>query len=254
MVEVRAYETADVAAMVDVWNEVVRDGIAFPQEDELDETTGSAGVGASVQQGFSCDNGRNIHAGDHLIVNYGCTILDVAEVTMGDWVMIGPHVLISTVNHPLSPRGRRNRLGVAKPVRIGDDVWIGGHATILPGVTIGDGAVVAAGLGEVHPILLDYLCDSRLDRILVGLSEELTIQIKDIISVGDTTTERILREAPRIGGGPRRAADLRYSALRVGQYSFGKLNQIDANDGQAKPRSRKVSPLPCQASSSVLPG
>ena len=83
--------------------------------------------------------------GDHLIINYGCTILDVAEVTMGDWVMIGPHVLISTVNHPLSPRGRRNRLGVAKPVRIGDDVWIGGHATILPGVTIGDGAVVAAG-------------------------------------------------------------------------------------------------------------
>ena len=110
-----------------------------------EELFGSAGVGASVQQGFNCDNGRNIHAGDHLIINYGCTILDVAEVTMGDWVMIGPHVLISTVNHPLSPRGRRNRLGVAKPVRIGDDVWIGGHATILPGVTIGDGAVVAAG-------------------------------------------------------------------------------------------------------------
>ena len=106
---------------------------------------GPAGVGASVQQGFNCDNGRNIHVGDHLIINYGCTILDVAEVTMGDWVMIGPHVLISTVNHPLSPRGRRNRLGVAKPVRIGDDVWIGGHAAILPGDTIGDGAVVAAG-------------------------------------------------------------------------------------------------------------
>jgi acetyltransferase-like isoleucine patch superfamily enzyme len=82
---------------------------------------------------------------DARFIKNGCTILDVAEVTMGDWVMVGPHVLISTVNHPLSPRGRRNRLGVAKPVRIGDDVWIGGHATILPGVTIGDGAVVAAG-------------------------------------------------------------------------------------------------------------
>lgn len=110
-----------------------------------EELFGSAGVGASVQQGFNCDNGKNIHVGDHLIINYGCTILDVAEVSMGDWVMIGPHVLISTVNHPLSPRGRRNRLGVAAPVHIGDDVWIGGHATILPGVTIGNGAVVAAG-------------------------------------------------------------------------------------------------------------
>ena len=64
---------------------------------------------------------------------------------MGDWVMIGPHVLISTVNHPLSPRRRRNRLCAAKPVHIGGDVWIGGNATILPGVTIGNGSVVSAG-------------------------------------------------------------------------------------------------------------
>lgn len=110
-----------------------------------EELFGSAGVGPSVQQGFSCDNGRNIHVGDHLIINYGCTILDVAEVTIGDWCMIGPGTLISTVNHPLSPRGRRDRLGEAHPVRIGDDVWIGGNVTILPGVTIGNNVVVAAG-------------------------------------------------------------------------------------------------------------
>ena len=77
------------------------------------------GILGAMFGGFNCDNGKNIHVGDHLIINYGCTILDVAEVTMGDWVMVGPHVLISTVNHPLSPRGRRNRLGVAKPVHIG---------------------------------------------------------------------------------------------------------------------------------------
>ena len=110
-----------------------------------EELFGYAGVGASVQQGFNCDNGKNIRVGDHLIINYGCTILDVAPVTMGDWVMIGPHVLISTVNHPLSPKGRRDRLGVAKPVTIGNDVWIGGGAVILPGVNIGNNVVVAAG-------------------------------------------------------------------------------------------------------------
>lgn len=132
-------------ATVERYNAIPALDFAAQEAFVAEELFGSAGVGASVQQGFNCDNGKNIHVGDHLIINYGCTILDVAEVTMGDWVMIGPHVLISTVNHPLSPRGRRNRLGNAAPVRIGDDVWVGGHATILPGVTIGDGAVVAAG-------------------------------------------------------------------------------------------------------------
>lgn len=109
-------------ATVERYNDIPALDFAEQERFVAEELFGSAGVGASVQQGFNCDNGRNIHAGDHLIINYGCTILDVAEVTMGDLVMIGPHVLISTVNHPLSPHGRRNRLGVAKPVRIGDDV------------------------------------------------------------------------------------------------------------------------------------
>ncbi len=59
--------------------------------------------------------------------------------------MIGPNTLITTVGHPLSAKGRRDYLAIAKPVRIGNDVWIGGNVTILPGVTSGDGAVVAAG-------------------------------------------------------------------------------------------------------------
>lgn len=59
--------------------------------------------------------------------------------------MIGPNTLITTVNHPLSPRGRRKRLAQAKPVTIGNDVWIGGNCTILPGVTIGNNVIIAAG-------------------------------------------------------------------------------------------------------------
>lgn len=64
---------------------------------------------------------------------------------IGDYVMIGPHTLIATVNHPISPMGRRKHLSVAKPVTIGNDVWIGGNVTILPGVTIGNNVIVAAG-------------------------------------------------------------------------------------------------------------
>ena len=59
--------------------------------------------------------------------------------------MIGPGTLITTVGHPLSPMKRRNHAGIAQPVKIGDDVWIGGNCTILPGVTIGNNVVIAAG-------------------------------------------------------------------------------------------------------------
>ena len=66
-------------------------------------------------------------------------------VRIGNYVMIGPNTLITTVNHPITPKGRREHLGIGKPVTIGNDVWIGGNCTILPGVTIGNNVVIAAG-------------------------------------------------------------------------------------------------------------
>lgn len=106
---------------------------------------GRVGSNPNVLPGFHCDNGLNIEVGDEFLANYNVTILDIAKVTMGDNVWIGPNVLIATVNHPLDPAERRKHLGIAKPVTIGNDVWIGGSATILPGVTIGNNVVVAAG-------------------------------------------------------------------------------------------------------------
>ena len=66
-------------------------------------------------------------------------------MNIGDHVMIGPGSLITTVGHPLSPAGRRKHLGQMQPVNIGNDVWVGGNCTILPGVTIGSNVVIAAG-------------------------------------------------------------------------------------------------------------
>ena len=115
------------------------------QERLIRELFGSTGDFVSVQQPFHCDHGANIHVGDGFLTNYNVTILDIAPVRIGEHVMIGPNVLISTVGHPLSARGRRQWGAFAQPVTIGDDVWIGGNAVILPGVTIGSNVVVAAG-------------------------------------------------------------------------------------------------------------
>lgn len=115
------------------------------KEKAIRELFGKAGKNPNVLTGFHCDNGRNIEVGDEFLANYNVTILDIAKVTMGNNVWIGPGTLIATVNHPLNPAGRRKHLGIAKPIHIGNDVWIGGNVTILPGVTIGNNVVVAAG-------------------------------------------------------------------------------------------------------------
>lgn len=109
------------------------------------ELFGSVGENPVVLPTFCCDNGLNIHVGRNFLANYNVTILDIAPVYIGDYCMIGPNTLISTVGHPLSPKKRRNHIGQAKPIIIGNDVWIGGNCTILPGVTVGNNVVIAAG-------------------------------------------------------------------------------------------------------------
>lgn len=111
----------------------------------IQELFGSTGKVINILPGFRCDYGKNIHVGEDFLANYNVTILDIAPVYIGDYCMIGPNTLISTVGHPLSPKGRREKKSFGRPVTIGDDVWIGGNCTILPGVTIGNNVIVAAG-------------------------------------------------------------------------------------------------------------
>ncbi|HAY61599.1 MAG TPA: acetyltransferase [Acidaminococcaceae bacterium] len=139
----------------------------------LRELFGSVGGDAEVLPVFQCDNGRNIHVGDDFLANYSVVILDIAPVFIGNHVMLGPHTLISTVNHPLDPAGRRRHLGIAKPVRIGDDVWVGGNVTILPGVTIGSNVVVAAGAVVTHDVPDNSLVAGVPARIIRKLENNL---------------------------------------------------------------------------------
>lgn len=94
---------------------------------------------------FHCDYGYNIYIGKNVMINYDCIILDVCPVKIGDYTMIGPGTHIYTACHSLNAKERREFLEWGKPVTIGDNVWIGGHCTILPGVTIGDNTVIGAG-------------------------------------------------------------------------------------------------------------
>lgn len=92
---------------------------------------------------FYTDYGRNIIIGKNVFINSGCCFQDQGGIEIGNNVLIGQQVVLATLNHDLQPNKRANM--IASPIKIGNDVWIGAHATILPGVTIGDGAVIAAG-------------------------------------------------------------------------------------------------------------
>ncbi|NLD69013.1 MAG: sugar O-acetyltransferase [Limnobacter sp.] len=111
----------------------------------LCERLGRAGDGAVIRPPFHCDYGYNIHLGDGVFLNFACVILDVVQVTIGDRTQIGAGVQILCADHPRDPAERAGGLEFGRPVRIGRNVWIGSGALILPGVEIGDDALVGAG-------------------------------------------------------------------------------------------------------------
>jgi Acetyltransferase (isoleucine patch superfamily) len=94
---------------------------------------------------FHCDLGFNIILGKNVLINYDCVLLDCTKIIIGDNVLIGPGTKIVTASHPMDINERRERITVCHPVKIGNDVWIGAGAVILPGITIGDRSVVGAG-------------------------------------------------------------------------------------------------------------
>lgn len=111
----------------------------------LGSLLGACGPRIEVEPPFFCDYGFNIRAADNLYMNFGCVILDCARVTLGRNVLLGPGVHIYAATHPLEASVRAGGLELARPVTIGDDVWIGGGAIICPGVEIGGRSVIGAG-------------------------------------------------------------------------------------------------------------
>ena len=111
----------------------------------LRELLGGLGEESLVLAPFHCDYGTYIEIGHHSFVNYGCVVLDVCQVTIGNHCLFGPNVQLLSASHPVDPDERRLEWEFGKPITIGSDVWVGAGAIVLPGVTIGDAAVIGAG-------------------------------------------------------------------------------------------------------------
>lgn len=105
----------------------------------------SIGENFFIEPPFRCDYGCNISIGKRFCANFGCIILDICPVTIGDNVMFGPRVSIYAASHPIDPAVRNSQLECGAPVSIGNSVWIGGNTVINPGVHIGSNVVIGSG-------------------------------------------------------------------------------------------------------------
>ena len=111
----------------------------------LRELFASVGEGAFIRLPFHCDYGYNISLGAGVFLNFGCIILDVARVSIGDMTQVGPGVQFLAADHPRDPKQRQQRLELGRPISLGLNVWVGGGALFMPGVTVGDDAIVGSG-------------------------------------------------------------------------------------------------------------
>jgi maltose O-acetyltransferase len=105
-----------------------------------------------IEPPFYCDYGSNIYIANNVYINLGCVFLDCAAITIGADVKFGPNVQLYTPSHPLDPATRKAAKELAKPIRIGNNCWIGGNVTVCPGVSIGENAVIGAGSVVVKDI------------------------------------------------------------------------------------------------------
>lgn len=132
---------------------------------------GKTGERFIIHSPFRCDFGSNISIGEDFVGNYNLTILDEGEVTIGDNVFIGPNVSIYTVVHALDATQRNAGVMRSRPVTIGSNVWIGGNVVVLPGVVIGDNAVVGAGSVVTRDVPPSVLAAGNPCRVLRAITD-----------------------------------------------------------------------------------
>lgn len=151
------------------------------QEEEqhaiIREIFGAIGETFRINQPFRCDYGYNIYVGERFFANFGLTILDEGEVRIGDDCFIGPNVGIYTACHPVDEAGRNAGIEWSEPVTIGNSVWIGGNAVILPGVTIGDRCVIGAGAVVSRDIPAGSVAVGNPARVVKTIPDDSPLQV-----------------------------------------------------------------------------
>jgi maltose O-acetyltransferase len=138
----------------------------------LTELLGGYGAGSLIRPPLRCDYGYQTTFGARSFANFGLICNDVATITIGDDVQIGPGVQLLTSTHPLEPGPRRDKWEAAKPIAIGDNVWLGGGVIVCPGVTIGADTVVGAGSVVVRDLPAGVLAAGSPARIVRRLEPQ----------------------------------------------------------------------------------
>ena len=138
----------------------------------IQKLIGKVGDNVTILAPFWCDYGSNIEIGDNFFANHNCVILDGAKVTFGDNVFIAPDCGFYTAGHPFDAERRNQGLEYAKPITVGDNVWIGGRVKVMPGVTIGDNAVIGGGSVVTKDIPANVIAVGNPCRILREITPE----------------------------------------------------------------------------------
>ncbi|MGW9404340.1 sugar O-acetyltransferase [Arthrobacter sp. NPDC055585] len=137
----------------------------------LSELLGGLGEQTVIRPPLYVDYGKYITVGARTFINYNLTALDVAPITIGDDVQIGPNVQLLTPTHPLAADPRRDKLEAAKPISIGNNVWLGGGVIVLPGVSIGENTVVGAGAVVTRDLPANVVALGNPARVVRDLPE-----------------------------------------------------------------------------------
>ncbi|WP_312178886.1 sugar O-acetyltransferase [Arthrobacter sp.] len=137
----------------------------------LAELLGEIGEGTEIRPPLYVDYGKYISIGARTFINYNFTALDVAPISIGDDVQIGPNVQLLTPTHPLAPGPRRDKLEAARPITIGNNVWLGGGVVVLPGISIGANTVVGAGAVVTRDLPANVVAVGNPARIVRELDD-----------------------------------------------------------------------------------
>ncbi len=138
----------------------------------MKETFAECGDRCYIELPFRANwGGKNLHFGNSVYANFNLTVVDDGDIYVGDRVMFGPNVTIATANHPIEPTLRSSAMQYNKPVRIGENVWIGAGSVIVPGVTIGKNSVIGAGSVVVKDIPENVVAVGNPCRVLREIGE-----------------------------------------------------------------------------------
>ena len=156
---------------------------AHAEQDERDailrSLLGDVGDGVLIRPPFRCEYGTPISIGARTFVNYDCVMLDVASITIGAACQLASRVQLLTPTHPIDPGPRRIGWESARPITVGDNVWLSGGVTVCPGVTIGDDTVVGAGAVVTRDLPAGVVAMGVPAQVLREIGDEDRIQVPD---------------------------------------------------------------------------